>query len=151
MEQPPIISQVQTQPSRSGQQTGVIAIIIGILLLVTGGWRSLLLLCPGTAGWILTIFAGNSASNRDMHVVAGVVAALMMMAQFALLSVVLITFEMYSDRPDVKSTGAGLITVVAVFVFYVASLVSYFGRIVKTRSNNSLQPTATAPPVLTKT
>jgi hypothetical protein len=127
------------------KRTVIIAVIVGGLLLAASGPRTLLLFGPGTVGWIITIIAGSSASSRPIHTLFGIVAGLLMLVQFAVLSVLMIGFAEYEETGDSKLGYPSVFIFIAVFVFYVGALVSYFGRGPRTRPNKSLQATAAAP------
>src|ERR1019366_10210752 len=77
------------------KRTVIIAVIVVGLLLAASGPLTLLLFGPGTVGWIITIIAGSSASSRPIHTLFGIVAGLLMLVQFAVLSVLMIGFAEY--------------------------------------------------------
>jgi uncharacterized membrane protein YdbT with pleckstrin-like domain len=89
--------------------------------------------------------AGNLVSSKPVHTLWGIVVALFMLVQFAVLSVVLITFEMYSDKPATNASVFALIAIIAAFVFYIAALVRYFGRGPGMRPNKSRAYVKTPP------
>jgi hypothetical protein len=128
------------------KRTIAIAVVIGCLFLAFAG-RYSPLLAPATIGWFITALAGNSERSRQAQVVSGVIAACLLFLQVQILVVILITCEQAGDATLRNPSALALI---AMFVIYVASLIGHFGRILRTRANNALQPTATVPPVLTK-
>jgi hypothetical protein len=128
------------------KRTIIITAVVGCLFLALTG-RYSLLLAPATIGWVITIFASKPKRRRQTQIFCGISAAFCLFVQVPVLTVILIVCEQAGDT-TIRNPSA--LALIALFVVYLVSLISYFGRILGTRSNTSLEPTPTAPPALTK-